>query len=187
MPRANRKNIKGLRPKTLPTSPFTYLLCAFAPLRAQISGGRTKPPAGERGITPRETQQRATAGAVVLEPDERGGAIIVANDGRGSHETVHSALRQRAATGRTRVLPIRPWGTMLPLRRHGRRSLPLPLSVGVGNARRQTSTGHQAEARSEALTAHRTRCGRACNRYGSLCQVCCATRSPTSIAVVHKN
>ena len=27
-------------------------------------------------------EQRATAGAGVLEPDERGGAIIVANDGR---------------------------------------------------------------------------------------------------------
>ena len=35
----------------------------------------------------------------------------------------------------------------------------------------RASTGHQAEARSEALTAHRTRCGRVCNQYGDKCQV----------------
>lgn len=41
------------------------------------------------------------------------------------------------------------------------------------SAPERARTGHQAEARSEALTAHRTRCERAYNRYGSLCQEGC--------------
>ena len=92
-----------------------------------------------------------------------------------SRETVRSALWHRGATAKTswtglaRVLAVIPSG-LAPLLNCGCRSLPLPMSFGVGDARRQASTGRQAEARSEAQTAHRTRCGQTYNRYGSFCQ-----------------
>ena len=87
-----------------------------------------------------------------------------------SHETVRSALRHRGATVRARVLAVMPCG-LAPLPDAGADKLPLPMSFGGAalapqafskkmRQRRAPSTGRQAGARSEALTAHRTRCGR---------------------------
>ena len=69
-----------------------------------------------------------------------------------SHETVHSALWQRAATGRTRVLSVRPWGHT-PGWMRGRRSCPLPLSFGNCGARRKRAPAVNAVEENAALTA----------------------------------
>ena len=72
-------------------------------------------------------------------------------DGK-SHETVHSAMWQRAATGRTRVLPIRPRGHT-PGCGYRRRPCPLPLSPGIRGAHRKRAPAINAVAENAALTA----------------------------------
>ena len=105
------------------------------------------------GITPGKPKQRATAGAWVLE----------------SRTSVACMASLRTTDGKPRETSIRPCGiggrrcglASLPsypadwLRccECGCRSLPLPMSFDVGDARRQASTGRQAGEESEALTA----------------------------------
>ena len=136
---------------------------------------RTNPPAGERGIAPRKN---AATG------DSR---CVVARTGR-AWLCDHRCERR---TGIARNRPFGPAtaggdgadsrparqteGDFAPLAQTGVPIAPAP-AVSRRCGARQTSTGRQAEARSEALTAHRTRCGRAYNRYGSLCQASSATR-----------
>ena len=113
-------------------------------------------------------KQRATAGAGLLEPYERGSATILrttdgnlakrpfgpvasGGDGAGSRPCRH-AMRTDSAAWR------------------GCRSLPLPMSSGGCSARCLRAPAVKRERKSESSHAHRTRCGRANNRYGSFCQ-----------------
>ena len=126
-------------------NPFT---CFSAPLRAQIQKTH-QPPRWRARDSAKE--KRSNGRQPVRGCSNRTSVAVRSSlrttDGE-THETVHSALRQRAATGRTRVLPVRPKGTLLPLRRQGCRSLPLPLSVGgVALAKRAPAVKRRREAK----------------------------------------
>ena len=113
-------------------------------------GGYAKMPAGERGITPGSNGRRPVRGCS-NRTSVAARLSLRTTDGE-SHETVHSALWQRAATGRTRVPPVRPWGHT-PGCMRGRRSCPLPLSFGVYSARCLRAPAVNAVEENEALTA----------------------------------
>ena len=137
----------------------------------EIIGGYAKTPVGERGITPGSNGRRPVHGC----PNHTGVAARLSlrtPDGE-SHETVRSALWQRAATapstssGGSR--PCRqPWGHP-PGSMRGRRSCPLPMSPGSAAL---TASEHRSSTRKQKRSANRlsARCGREYNRYGSICR-----------------
>ena len=114
------------------------------------------------------TQQRATAGAWVLEPDERGLRGYLANDGRKPRET---SIRPCGIGGRRcglASLPSYPADWLRCLMR-------VPIAPAPDVLRRlqrslPASTGRQAGAKKRSANRLRTRCGRAYNRYGDKCQ-----------------
>ena len=138
---------------------------------ATVCFGHGKAPAGERGLSPkrRSNGRRPVHGC----PDQTGVAArrsLRTTDGE-SHETVHSAaLWHRAATARTRVLSV------------SRGGIPPVEIAGADRARSRcpsafamlTASEHRPSTRSQKRSANRlrTRCGRACNRYGDKCQGC---------------
>ena len=131
-------------------------------------------PAGERGITPRE-KQRATAGAWVLEPDERGCATILANDGRRIARNRPFGPVASGGDGQNfldgaRSRPCRHAMRTNSVACRGCRSLPLPMSLGGVALATKRAPAVKRERQSESSTAHRTHHGREHNRYGSLSQ-----------------
>ena len=92
--------------------------------------------------------QRATAGAWVLEPNERGCATIVRTTDGESHETVRSALWHRGATVRARALAVIPCG-LSPLLGAGadRSRSRCPSAVTALAAKRAPAVNAEAEAK----------------------------------------
>ena len=124
--------------------------------------------------------ERATAGALVPEPDRLGCATIVCERPAGNRTTTRQfRLWHRVATGR--LAPCRqPWGHT-PGCNRGRFWLPLPMSVGpdfrreCGARRSRAPTVTQGKKRSATAPHPLDRpfsgpMGEAYNRYGSLCQ-----------------
>ena len=134
----------------------------LSPKGARASGC-AEAPAGERGITPanRSNGRRPVHGC--SDHTSVAAWLSFANDRRGATRNSPISAVAPGGDGAARTLPSYRGG------------MP-PVRCGSGRPRSQrpcrtrhsppASPGHQAEAKNESSTAHRTRCRRAFNRYG---------------------